>query len=168
MIRRFWSKIKNFFYWGWKLRANFDWDYMFLIYIIKFKIDRMIHYHENYGIVLTVEDEPDNPDADKYMMKSMRLCSYLCQRLIDRNAIAYAVHAEKAFNEKWGDVEIIEGKSSKGLTTVSFQRKNVNKNNEHIYRKESKKLADFSVNIYNRDKKLLFGIMEKYIEGWWE
>ena len=175
-MSRFIDQIKNFFYWGWKLKASFDWDSIFLIEMMELKIQRMYDYQINDGHVLTIESldplsdtyEEDLVECDKVMMRSMRICIKLCKRIRERSSCGYAVHARKKFDEKWGGLEIVETPWKNGLTRVIFNRVNVTDENEHIYKKESKELENLSSLIYNRDSRLLFSIMEKYYTSWWD
>ena len=138
------NQLSNFFYWGWKLRENYDWDYSFLYEIIYLKLERMERIFRNKSYAIN----------SKKHAKQIMVAKNLAKRLMDENYDFY----ETDFYKKWGGHEI---KIENGL--IEFIYPNVSDYNKNqriaIMRDNSKK---------SEDKKALFDLLEKQIEYWWD
>ena len=70
-VRHFWESICRFFYWGWKMRNNFDWDSGGIYDMLVLKLDRMIPIFEN----------SEFHSYSKKFINRMKLVRTLAQRL---------------------------------------------------------------------------------------
>lgn len=156
-LRNVYHQICRFFFWGWKMRNSSDWDYHFFLESMLLKLQRMEDYMINYGW----SQESENERSE--LRRSLKLSIALLKRLTTRDNMMYAIHAEKAHEVKWGPVITRYTGNS-----IYITRYKVNDDNKQQYSKDSKKLMDFSYKIYQRDKRLLFGILDKYLEYLWD
>jgi hypothetical protein len=163
-IRQFFKSIKRFFYWGWKMRHNYDWDHVFLLEVIHLKLKRMEHYQINHGMSV------DSEDPRSTMRKALRTSIRLCERLIERDPMFYSERLQQEFENKWGKINTwstpIEGKPD--MSQLHIQREHVNDENHAQYWEESKELYKKQSMLYHRDKRLFFRILEKHIEEFWD
>lgn len=69
----FLSKIRNFFYYGWKFRENYDWDFSYLYEMIILKIRDMRNHLELEGNTVKC--------SDKRFLKQMTIAANCLERL---------------------------------------------------------------------------------------
>jgi ABC-type arginine transport system ATPase subunit len=71
MINKIFNQIKNFFYWGWKLRESHDWDYWFLYEIMYLKMKRMRNAIKNGHIVWSEKNDKKMAEAIELLHRLM-------------------------------------------------------------------------------------------------
>ncbi len=74
-FRILFEHIERFFFWGWKLRGNHDWDFCYFYEIMYLKLDRMYKCFRDFGICIW------NSDINKKEMRKIRIARELCKRL---------------------------------------------------------------------------------------
>lgn len=146
MIRLF-NQISNFFYWGWKLKENYEWDYFFLYEIIYLKLQRMEKLFCN-GM---------GEDSIKYA-KQIMVAKNLAKRLMDDKYDFYL----SEFYRKNGEARAMFINEN-GITKLEFIHPKIPDydTNEGIARQRDDAKRE-------EDKKELFKLLEKQIEYWWE
>jgi hypothetical protein len=152
-IKRSVYDIKYFFIYGWKLRKQREWDYVFLFEMLLFKLKRMKDYFDNHGVA----------ERSKQEEQALNLAISLCDRLVNRDDLAYAKHFSKRLDEKWGEYVLKDtGKDFK------FTRSRLTMGREDEYNSDLRKLYKLSDKIMERDRKLMFNIISKYSLYWWD
>jgi hypothetical protein len=153
------GKIERFFYWGWKMRDNYDWDSCYLLDVLLFKLERI--YRESINNTHYVWTQ-DRADKEEYRaMVALRICITLLKRLTKRGTLFYAPAAYDKHEAKWGDFV-------SGVTGVlSLRRENVTPENQEEEKADFRALMDFSHKIYSRDYDLLWKLLKEYSPQWW-
>lgn len=144
---KFVDGIRNVIRWIPLIYRDRDWDYVYLMEIIKFKLENMEECFRKYGC--TVDS--------KRKAKEMRICIKLLGRIAEDD------YCEKEYDdhyEKWGRPEFKDHtiKCSKIIT----------KDDELQSRKESNRLYEKEEKLKKQDMDLLFKIMRRKILGWWD
>jgi hypothetical protein len=150
-IKHLFYNVKYFFIYGWNFREQRDWDYLFLYQMILFKLKRMKHYFDNYGVA----------ERSKVQDQALNLAITLCDRLVTRCDLAYAVHFSKRLDEKWGEFVFKDN-------DMHFTRSRLTIGREDEYNSDLRKLSKLSDKIMERDRKLMFNIISKYSLYWWD
>lgn len=154
-MRRLWQKIKrayDYAVFGW---SNYDWDYGYMYELLQFKLERMEAALKG-GVAI----------QSKESMKSLRVCIKLLKRI---NRDSYNYNTELHY-KKWGEPKIsflseIGSDYSKFVVEHENVKTPEDKVQEHA---EIKEAIRKDVAQENRDKRLLFRIMEKYSNLWWD
>jgi len=161
--KRFLEKVGNFFYWGWQLRDNWDWDSSFMLRMMLIKMKKMQKYLYKYGHSVPSED----PTSD--MHKTLRTLIKLCERLINRDPMFYSERAWEAFDKKWGKLETWSTPTDNPkLSNLHFKRDKVTDENRKQFKKEERELYKYQTKLYYRDRKLFFQILEKHLDNIWD
>jgi hypothetical protein len=160
-IRAFIRKLKRFVAYGMHGYNTYDWDYGYLFEMLEFKLKRMQHEIIN-----------GHHTPDKATDQSLRLCLKLLKKLNGRDYHYFMdIH-----NAKWGESEWVfhrhdeDGKEiENGCSRLEIIKPNANTPEE-----KAQERAEFSIAYKKddaqqaRDKRLLFRIMEKYHQCWWD
>lgn len=145
-IYRIYRSICRFFFWGWKLRNSYDWDFSYIYGIINVKLQRMENEFINNGHCVW------NNDINNKGFKKLREAKVLAYRLCNTDPSDY----------DWMD-ELDKKYKINRLDIFDF---NVQK--PENYRKEfrfwSKKQDEKKAN----EKKRFFYLLEKYGDSWWD
>ena len=155
-VCHFFDTIERFFYWGWKLRHNYDWDSAGIYDMILFKLDRMIPIFE----------DSQYHSYSKKFVNRMKEVRDLAKRLKQGDYNQY----HDSFEEKWGrqtwnTESIKEGQ----ITRICFNEPpSVNDTNLEKYHSEFKKAMTDDYNAEIADRKLFFELLNKYIQKWWD
>jgi len=159
-VRRFFQWIIKSCQYAWFLRHDYDWDYEYLLDLMKFKMQRMANTIENNDLI----------EGNKRVAKQLRYSCYLIDRYQgseDYNK-AYA-----AFVERWGEVtyewEDIGFVGNEKLSRLETKFGKAGCTEEEMLAQEDlRKLyrADGQINqqLLNR----LFKHTRTYLEGWWD
>jgi len=164
------EKIKRFFFWGYALRNNHDWDSGYLEEMILIKLKRMKHtldndkYHMNEAdyrreLLTCKEYEREHLILGLKAHKALRLCIDLLTR---------------RFNESYYD-KISGLEYYWSLYTLDFENttivtrcvKTKELADPAVYKDIFLKAASSERRLKDRDRKLLYKIMGEYIESWW-
>lgn len=153
------SKIQRFFYWGWKLRNNADYDFAHFEWMMLLKLKRMKDYFKGSDIC---DWTSPNPEEDKTSMKALNLAIKILERLTTRDSVLYCDNLYRKIEAKWG-----------GYETMNLRIKMVRANvitDEDVkeYRKDFQNAWDTSAKIYRRDNRNFYRILEKYGRHWWD
>lgn len=159
------ESIERFFWWGWKMRMSHDWDSAFLLEVMLLKMKRMERCFEKHGNLMWNQE----PDSDEYRyMRALKISIKLLERLTERSSNTYVINAWKDHDKKWGRV-ITNRDSVETPKLFKLTRENIKTNkDEDEYNKDFKKLMDLDYEIYTRDNRILWKIIEKYHGHWWD
>lgn len=154
-IKRFFTSIKrsyDFAKIGW---SNYDYDYAYLLDLMRFKLERIEKEILNgYG------------EPDKRTNQSIRICIKLLKKIAHKD---YQYFTELHY-AKWGDPELTSHThpDSKGLYRVTIEHKNaVTDEQKEQQKKEFLEAYKKDQKQEERDTRLLFAIMAKYHRRWW-
>ena len=150
--------VKNLIRWFPVIWKDRNWDYNFIYMILKYKLHLMEKNIRNYGHHVRAEQ-----DADK-----IKICVNLLDRLIKDE---YHDNAFKSHYKKWGDAKMSfhDLKDEPGLCQLKIDYPNVK--TEEDKKEQSKGFRICSVleqNLKEQDLDLLFKLMRKHIQGWWD
>lgn len=143
----------------WKTR---EWDFEFIYELIQFKLKRVRKHLEEHNLFENVDKT----------CQQIRICENLIQRLLDND---YNKFLHKKHEEKFGKFNFESIFYKKGKTDdedlyelKSKYSKCKNDNEVDLADEEKHKIYMLDGLAYEKDRKLLFKILEKYIEGWWD
>jgi len=154
-IKRFFTSIKrsyDFAKIGW---SNYDYDYAYLLDLMRFKLERMEKE------ILNGYAEPD-----KKTNQSIRICIKLLKKIAHRD---YHYFTELHYS-KWGNPELISSNhsNSEWVYGLTIEHKNaVTDEQKEQQRKEFLEAYQKDAQQEERDIRLLFAIMAKYHRRWW-
>ena len=148
--------INNLIKWFPVIWKNRDWDHYFIYVILRHKL----HLTEEHIRVC------NNHTTAQQTAKKIKICVNLLDRLISDE---YHEMVFKKHDEKWGEPEF----NFKDYNEDSLEATIVHKNVKTVKDKE-KERKDFNTSyeheqyLIKQDKEMLFKIMNKYIDGWWD
>lgn len=87
-MKHYLQNIRMFFYWGWKLRNNHDWDYSYLFDMITLKLERM-----NKELLNSLVDW-EHDDEHKRAIKALSLAVKIGQKMHDYDPFDYKREAK--------------------------------------------------------------------------
>ena len=157
MLNSFKAGIRNLFKWFPIIWEDRDYDYCFLLEIIKFKISNMEQYFRKHGHHVHADRDANN----------MSKCGEVLYRIIEDN---YGTELLKEHDKKWGKISTKFVESNKGgLTKFSIKRSNVKtKQDEQQERLEFKNCLKEESRLIKRDIDYIFDMLKKHIEEWWD
>ena len=141
-IIAFKEMVQRMFFWGWKMRHNYDFDASYIYDILYLKLDRVYTcFLENGHCVW-------NDGADTKGMKRLSIARNLAKRLskdnysthMDEHYKVYPPNRSRPFLARWGREE-----------SLSFRR---------AVKKDSVQREG--------EKKYLFTLLEKHLDCWWD
>jgi len=149
--------IKNLIVWFPTIWKDRDWDHYYLYVIMKKKLERMEYLQRTYGHHVDNEKTADQ----------IKICKLILGRLIEDD---YLFNATKYHDEKWGELRLITKPIPE--TQVCFVEVETTKpltEKEKIQeRKERSAAFKHGENMRKQDLDMLFNIMKKHVEGWWD
>jgi hypothetical protein len=154
-MRSFFDGIKNLIRWLPIIWEDRDWDNYFLLKIIEFKLRNMEKFFRTKGHHLYAERDA----------KKINTCRILCTRITKDN---YYDNVFANFHKKWGrtklDSKKIEGTDFLELLIdadlTEEQKLEKIKDRKHLWKEE-----DY---LKKQDLDLLFKLMRKHIQYWWD
>ena len=149
------EQVERFFYWGWKLRHNYDFDAQTVYELLYLKLDRIYNCMKEYSHLEW------NSTPDSNLMRKLAEARGLAKRLhdYDYNHSAF-LEADAKFEYKvWS--EPIEGSSNFILQSNWMYKEKEAK----LYLKARKKHYAKMLEI---DKKRFYYLLDKYLEHWWD
>ena len=170
MFKRLLIKIKDFFVYDIKygirnlirwfpiIWYDRNWDHYFIYRMLRYKLYLMEKHIRTFG-----HHVDHIRDANK-----IRTCMLLLDRLIDD------IHHDMAFkryHEKWGrpDMHFVDSESCPGFKRVEFTHENVKtEEDERLREKEYRFYLDAEDALKKQDLDMLFKLMRKHIESWWD
>jgi len=150
--------IENLINWFPVIWKNRDWDHYFIYVILRHKLHLTEQHIRNHDMHTRAKE-----DADR-----IKVCVNLLDRLI---ADDYHEMAYKKIDEKWGELELTSTpcEDRDGYHEVHINRPKVKTpEDKKQERKEFKSAYEHEQYLRNQDKNMLFKMMSKYIEGWWD
>lgn len=141
---------------GWK---SYDWDYSYLLILLRFKLQRMKKVLE-YG----------NCIPEKQGLQSIKICLRLLDRLITDN---YNYWKNKHY-DKWGQPEFdfVEDSEDEelGKLFAMIDKRHNSMNQEELEQEREEYMVAIKKDEEHtqRDSRLLFSIMNKYYTWWWD
>lgn len=137
---------------------NWDWDYSFLYEILRYKMDRMSKY-------LTEKDRAVNTWQYAAQLKA-------CVDIIDRlqeGSHSYTKKEQKEHEEKWGESIYELEDQGDGMHLLDIYTKKAREEGlEEQEREEQIAIYELGRARRSKDMDVLFRIMRKRIEYWWD
>lgn len=148
--------IKNLIGWFpivWKDR---DWDYNFLLLLMRFKLKRMEKEFRSYN---------DTIVSNKLSADKIRECVLLLDRIIEDKYTAFDKH-----DKKWGEPDFkFVNTDNPELTELKIVRPNVKTDeDERQERKEWSRCLKHEDALKEQDWKRFYDNLIKYMKGWWD
>lgn len=149
--------VKNLIRWFPVIWKDRNWDHYFIYVILRRKLQLMeqcIRHGMHTNCV---------KDANK-----IKRCVLLLNRLIEDN---YHENVYYDYYKKWGQPEIVfkESEIEIGSCELNFKYPNVNsEEDDKLRQKHFKTKGNFEEDLRRQDIEMLFKLMEKYIESWWD
>lgn len=157
-IRNIPDNIRMICEWIPVLWSNWDWDYNFLLITLRYKLHRMSkHISEHDHLV----------NSQKYA-KQMACCVDIIDRLLNNE---YTTEEEKLHEDKWGELimDSYPAEDYPGCHTLDIYRVKARESGEEeAERQETMQLHDLARARREKDLDILFRIMRKNIERWWD
>ena len=144
--------IENLIKWFPIIWRDRNWDYHFIYVILKHKLhltEKHIRGHNNHT--------SSEKDANQ-----IKKCVLLLDRLI---ADDYHEMAFKEYDEKWVASELVTKKTERCEDCIEIPIVHTKEDKEKENIKNSFKYERYSK---DQDKKMLFKLLNKNVEGWWE
>lgn len=156
-FRASWYTTRNFFYWGWMLKDDRNWDFYFLYYVLSLKLKLM----RNALAIGFVEEK-----EKKKILKPLDRAISLCDRLRDQD---YSRNHD-ATMKKYGELHLSFNPSNHpNLSSGTFWNENC------IFPRDQKRAdkASLTANIKDakeedNDRNELFKIIADNINKWWD
>lgn len=146
---------KKLFKWIPVIWNDREWDYIFFLDIIKFKLKKDSSFYENNGVSVN----------SKKVAKQMKLCIALIDRIKNDD---YCSDMLDKIDEKYGEfITVPSDKPDCFILTRNKFDENDEKQKEN-YRKDIKKMVEHSDYLRKQDKDYLFDLMKKHIFSWWD
>jgi len=146
-IIQLYETIKRFFFWGWKLRNNHDWDGAYMYEIIYIKLSRMYYCFLNDGHCVW------NSSKDMKDMRKLYECKELAKRLREGE---YHSYIHKHYDKWCPNLDII----------LHLNRRNEDRS---LAEKIEFKVACKKDNAqYKVDKERFDYLFSKYLTTWWD
>lgn len=140
------------------LRKNYDWDYIYIVDLLRFKIKSVRKYIKKHNII-------EQNDLDKIVLQ-MKEAEQLLQRVI-----SYDYHAdlEKEFIVKFGGKIKHKFKYLKKHTlTLESDYSQINQNRMEEAKEEYLKMGGKEFELRKNDLKKAFEIITENIWEWWD
>lgn len=156
-LRNIKTGIKNLITWLPIIWNDRQYDYWFIYDILHKKLSLMEHFIRNYGYHVRAEQDADN----------IKTCVLLLKRLKDDD---YHENAFKQHREKWGEINFDWLKSDrKDLSKLNISHDNIKTEKDKIQeRKDFKAACEREDFLKQQDLDLLFTLMGKHIQTWWD
>jgi hypothetical protein len=149
--------IKNIVRWFPIIWTDRQWDFVYFLKIIKFKLEQMIRFYET---------EAHQIKAEKHVDK-MKTCINIIDRIIDDN---YHDVVFKNYYEKWGQTEIkfIKDEGTNRNRVEVIHSKVITQQDRIKSLDEYRKLTDKEEYMVKQDISLLFRLFTKHLRSWWD
>lgn len=148
--------IKNFWKWKGVIWKDRNYDYHYLLNVMRFKIQDMLNEYNRVNRYIGQE-------KDK---QSLQTCLYLLNRLVDQN---YGENVFYFHDRKWGEIKVDweETDNSDMLTLVTDRDNIVTEEDKEKERKEFLRLIKHENYLERQDIEYLFKLMSKHVRKWW-
>ena len=141
--------IRNIKKWWPILKEDEDWDYHYLLGVMKFKLEKMADYHDKHGHFVGSDDT----------VKELSEAAGLISALIEDDFFDY-----KALEDKWGDT-VLTFKDGKVILSNKHVKTAADKEQYHVEFSAECSMADS-----RRTKTLndFCNIFKTKLYGWWD
>jgi hypothetical protein len=139
----------------WKDR---DWDHYYLYRLLRYKLERMEKLQREHG-----HHVDHIKTADE-----IKVCKLLLDRLIKDD---YLMNVMEPHDKKWGESEwnFTPCEDNPEFSELHFTHPNANTEEEiELEKKERIRLYKHSNNLRSQDLDMLFKLLRKQVEGWWD
>jgi len=149
--------IKNLIIWFPVIWKDRWWDHWFIYSMLNKKLSLMEKSLRKYG-------HHTNAERDAHKIK---VCAILFKRLMDDN---YFENASRRHDEKWGEAKLsfLEIENSELLTLEINHDKVITEKDKEQERKDFKRVCKHQDNMNKQDINMVFDLMKKHIQGWWD
>lgn len=157
MIKRFFQYLYKLYQWHkYALTHDYDFDNHGLYIIIAYKLKRLEYWLIN-GVA----------EHSKDSIKAIRIAIALCNKL---HKDEYDIRAWERHQQKWGKHEYWTTPEQSGLTCRYYSRytKAVFEKDIKSSKQEYFLNQQIANKCFERDKRNLFNILNKYITDWWD
>jgi hypothetical protein len=148
-------QLKNFFWFGWRMRKVFPWDHTLLYEALDVSLKALLKSHQHY-----IDIEWVYLGANKEM-KSMRLCRALLKRIIKDD---YNTPFTDFYNSTY-HIDDVEEQLSDILGPPDRSKKT--KISKRRFDANFKLMNQHYINSRNTDLDLLFSTLRKHSDKWW-
>lgn len=148
------KNYKRMFKWLPVVWNDREWDYLFLLDILKYKLENDSVYYENDGVTVN----------SKKVAKQMKMCIALIDRISKDD---YSMFMLDKLDEKYGEF-IFLPTEREGYTSLTRENLKDNEKLHEQYRKDSKRFMEYEDYMRKQDKEYLFDTMKKHIFRWWD
>jgi len=154
-IKRFYRKIKNILSWMPILWENYEWDYVYLLKIIKKKLELMedFYLHSEQAYSLDSEKTADDIREAIAILDRMIECDYL--------SVALEKFDEKYPDYEWGKFDT---KPVEGRTDAVEWVNDMTEEQQKLFR-ECGKISD---DMENLDYEAFFNYLKNRLRFWWD
>lgn len=167
-IRKLYATVNRFFYWGWKLRNNYDWDGYCVYEMLALKLKRMEVEMKKHGNCMWNSE----PDSEEYqLMRRLERAAELAHKLNETDTLGYFPELLEAHRKKWGEIRFVdtEEKLSNGMTGFRVKRDGVKtEEDEKLCRQEHREIMDKQYAAREADKAEFFKILREDLENFWD
>lgn len=150
--------------WGWFMRNNYDWDWTFLLQMLDKKLKQMENYHKKKGM-----------SAHRYSyVRQIALTRKYLHRVLDSTTETEWLDL---FKKRYGDCDFYSEKTKTSIAGLSGNKmvkseyskckKNIKKQKqaEKTHRILQVRVIPYFI---EKEKKIFFKLMEKWIFYWWD
>lgn len=164
----FLESVERFFYWGWKLRSNYDFDYEYMLEMMLLKMKRLqkaLNYENEQEMLFHKEHNPDVYQS----RKALRLAIILLDRYLKDE---YSDKGYERLEQKYGKFEFQSTPTdeTKKYYTIDLLYGNVSTKelSKSLEYQKDRNFIEWSLNRRVKDYKLVFKLLEKHGQGWWD
>ena len=140
------------------LQKNYDWDYIYIIDLLRYKIKRVRKYIRKHDII-------ERQSLDK-IVSQMTETEKLLERIISNDYIA---DIEKEFVQKFGGKIRLKTKFKKNhVLKIEHDYSEINENQIEEAKKEFEQILEKEFELRKADLKKAFELITENIWGWWD
>ena len=147
-------KVQRMFWWGWKMRNSYDWDYSYLYETVGFKLERMIKEFRENGHCQW-NSSPENREF---------------KRLIEARELANRLRGN--YNEDRELTKFFEKYTKPRTKQDLFYKMEIFQDakeiDEKLYKFMFKKACEKEKVKTDETRKRFYYLLEKYGESWWD
>lgn len=159
-LREIAYQVRNFFYWGWKLRHDQNYDFGYLEKMLLMKLTAMRDYFRDYGHLSWCQDESSDERAD---WKALELTIKLLEKSIAHDNGEYILKNDL---DKWGEWISHDGEGS--ILERLRPEKVVTEEDKRHWHNEWVNHMNREDRTARKYRKIMYRLVEKYGRSWWD
>lgn len=165
--RKLVERTKRFFFWGWKMKDNHDWDGQFVYDVLCLKLERMEKCFKEDGNCVW-NQSPEEPEYKS--MKLLEEAITIGKRLRDMDTRDYLPELTKAHDEKWGELKMNTApiEDSTSVRCIIGRSKVVTDEDKEKEREEQMAIWKKQEKMHTRDKQRFFKLLRDNLSSWWD